>query len=185
MLKNLSTKNQKRKIDEYDNKTIARVNWTFFYVKKQIFSFCFDFYTSLNCSKKFILYAIVCSLNVKMSNAKEQINVNEKWYSNFYRYYEYNTKSMNFDKSTLVSFKRKLNNYRWNFIVKKLLYRNEKHWCICINKKKIAFLLQEVHNQTNHFFFNIVFIKIKNKIYWFYMTLDVRFYIFDCLQCVR
>ena len=185
MLKKLSTKNQKRKVNEYDNKAIVRVGWTFFYVKKQTFSLCFDLYTSSNCSKKFISYAVVCSFDVKMLNVKEQINVNEKWYSNFYRYYAYNVKSMNLDKSTLVSFKQKLNNYRWNLIVRKLLHRNEKHWCVCINKEKIAFLLQKVHDQTNHFF--LISFSLKSRIKstghtWrqtFDFTFSIVFNVFD------
>ena len=62
MLKNLSKKDQKRKIEKYDNKVIAKVNWTFFCVRKQNYSFCFMFYQSYDCSKKFILYTIACAL---------------------------------------------------------------------------------------------------------------------------
>ena len=46
MLKRLSKKNRKRRIDEYENEVIVQINWITFSVKKQIFSSCSNLYNN-------------------------------------------------------------------------------------------------------------------------------------------
>ena len=65
----------------------------------------------------------------------------------------------------MTTFKRKINIYRYDETNKRLLHKYKNEYCVCLQKNEIASLLQEMHDETNHFFINIVFARIKDKIY--------------------
>lgn len=179
----MSAKNEKRKIEKYDEKIIVRINWTIYCVKKQ--RFLFDF-TSYDVKNDFELHAIIKSFQIEREINKKKSNYIQKiWYSDIYEYCAQEIISKNLNKIAIIVFKRKINNYRWNESIDRLLHVNVEKWCICITKTKVASLLQNAHDEINHFSSNIVFNRIKNRIYWSFIISNVKFYIFDCLQCVQ
>ena len=182
MLKRLSKKNRKRRIDEYENEAIAQVDWITFFVKKQIFSSCSDLYN--DCTNR-IFRSMIHSIQLNDENESQRFDYfNDEWYSNIYNYYALK-QSSKIDKTSMIIFKRKIHTYRWNASVKRLLHAYKNKWYICLVKKKIAFTLRKTHDQTDHFFFNIILNRIKNSMFWPHMTFDVRFYILNCLSCAQ
>ena len=182
MLKRLSKKNRKRRIDEYENEFIAQVNWTTFFVKKQVFSSCSNLY---NDRTNRIFRSIIHFIQLNDENESQRSDYfNNEWYSNIYNYYALK-QSSKIDKASMIAFKRKIHTYRWNVFVKRLFHAYKNKWCICLIKKKIAFTLKKAHDQTNHFFFNIIFNRIKNSMFWSHIIFDVRFYILNCFSCTQ
>lgn len=185
MLKTLSEEDQKRRAEEYGDRAIAKAGWTSFCVREQGEEPSSDLYTSADYSKEAMPYSVVCSLQVGTSDSQNSAFVAEKWYSDIYAYYVNNSAPEGLDKPALAAFKRKVNNYRWDHSVGRLLHRNGDNWCACITSKEVAPLLQEVHDEAGHFSSNIVLHKIKNKVYWPYTASDVRTYILGCLRCAQ
>ena len=182
-LKRLSAKNEKRRIEKYDEKIIARVNWTSYCVEKQCSLFDFTSYDAKNDSK---LHAMIRNLRVEnIINERKSDYTQKNWYSNIYAYYAQEKSSKNLNKIAMIAFKRKINNYRWNESTNRLLHTHVEKWCICIMKAKIASLLQEAHDEIEHFSSNIVLNRIRNRMYWLFMISNVKSYIFDCLQCAQ
>ena len=182
-LKRLSAKNEKRKIEKYDEKIIARVNWTSYCVKKQCSLLDPTSYDAKNDSK---LHAMIRSLRVESIINERRSNYTQKnWYSDIYVYYALEKSSKNLNKIAMIAFKRKINNYRWDESTNRLLHIHAEKWCICITKAEIASLLQEAHDEIEHFSSNIVLNRIRNRVYWFFMISNVKSYILDCLQCAQ
>ena len=182
ILKQLSIENEKRKIEKYNKKFIVKIEWTFFYVKKQSFEICFIESNHDNC---FRFQTIVRTFQLSEKIDVRSNYIQKKWYSNIYDYYAKQKISAKTNKIAMIAFKRKINKYRWNEIFERLLHQNNDKWNICITKKKVAFLLQKSHNEIDHFSSNIIFNRIKNQIFWFFMISNIKSYIQKCLFCAQ
>ena len=138
-LKKLSAKNEKRKIEKYDEKIIARMSWTSYCVEEQCFLFDSTSYDAKNDSK---LYTMIRNLRVEsIINERKSNYIQKNWYSNIYVYYALEKSSKNLNKIAMIAFKRKINNYRWNESTNRLLHIHVEKWCICITKAEVASLL--------------------------------------------
>ena len=182
ILKQLSTEDEKRKIEKYDEKFIVRIGWTSFYVKKQSSEICFIESDHDDCSRS--------QTTVRTFQLSEIIDARpdytqEEWYSDIYDYYAKQKTPANANKIAMIAFKRKINKYRWNEISGRLLHQNNDKWNICITKKEVTSLLQESHDEADHFSSNIILNRIKNQVFWPFMTSDIRSYIQECLSCAQ
>ena len=109
MLKRLSKKNRKRQIDKYENETIAQIDWTTFFVKKQIFSPCSNLY---NDRTNRILRSVIHSIQLSDEDENQRSDYfNNEWYSDIYNYYALKQPSK-IDKTNMTVFKRKVHTYR-------------------------------------------------------------------------
>lgn len=210
MLKKLSNEDRKKRIKKYDDKIISKMyhttsnyereqsstcsvecttssyekeqsstyfaDWTIF--KKNISSFEFDSQEIAKHTFRNLLTTVTIN---DESEIVESNYINDEWYSNIYKYYAWNQAS-EVNKVTMTTFKRKINIYRYDETSKRLLHKYKDEYCDCLQKNEIASFLQKIHDEADHFSINIVFIRIKNKIYWFYMITDVKIYVQECMK---
>ena len=183
MLKKLSEEDRQRRIDEYGDEAVARVAWTTFYGREQAYSPCSSLYNDVEDK---MMRPVVNAIQLGNEDETQRPDyTKDEWYVDIYNYYALGHPPKDINRAAMAAFKRKVNQYRWDESVGRLLHAYKGKWCICLVSGEVAPTLQEAHDAAGHFSSNIVLNRIKEKVFWPHMASDVRDYILGCLPCAQ
>ena len=146
MFKKLSNENRKKRIEKYNNKIVSKMYHTICYEKKIFSTFFVDwiifkknvlsFEFDIQKIEKNTFRNLLTTITINNENETIESNyINDEWYSNIYKYYAWN-QTFEINKTTMTTFKRKINIYRYDETNKRLLHKYKNEYCVCLQKKR-------------------------------------------------
>ena len=97
---------------------------------------------------------------------------NDDWYADIYCYYT-NQQSSAVGHLRHAVTKKQAQYYRYDSLTKRLLRQVGRYWAICLTKPEVAPILREVHDHAGHFGSKIVLERLRFRVYWPKMAVDV------------